>query len=113
MTGDDDDDDEGGSGDEGEDGVGEGKEKEEPTPTVADYVIHFLTLFWKLMFAFVPPTGEFFKLDCKLILKQKLYFLNCLSFLLSSCIKKINHNFFIKCRRQEKRKFLLKIFLFL
>ena len=40
-----------------EEGEGE-REKSEPSPTVADYVIHFMTLFWKLLFAFVPPTGE-------------------------------------------------------
>jgi hypothetical protein len=50
-----------GSGDEEEAGgasmPSEG-DKSEPSPTVADYVIHFLTLFWKLMFAFIPPTGK-------------------------------------------------------
>lgn len=27
-------------------------------PTCGDYVLHFLTLFWKILFAFVPPTGQ-------------------------------------------------------
>ncbi|XP_059471223.1 sodium/calcium exchanger 1 isoform X2 [Neocloeon triangulifer] len=27
-------------------------------PTCGDYVMHFLTLFWKLLFAFVPPTDR-------------------------------------------------------
>lgn len=27
-------------------------------PSTADYVLHALTLFWKVAFAFVPPTGE-------------------------------------------------------
>lgn len=28
-------------------------------PSCGDYVLHFLTLFWKILFAFVPPTGDF------------------------------------------------------
>ncbi|KAG5881299.1 hypothetical protein JTB14_016170 [Gonioctena quinquepunctata] len=28
-------------------------------PSVLDYVMHFLTIFWKIMFAFVPPTDLF------------------------------------------------------
>ncbi|XP_069024384.1 sodium/calcium exchanger 1-like [Embiotoca jacksoni] len=43
-SGDDDDDD-----DDGECG-------EEKMPSCFDYVMHFLTVFWKLLFAFVPPT---------------------------------------------------------
>lgn len=31
---------------------------EEPTPSCMDYLMHFLTLFWKIIFAFIPPTGE-------------------------------------------------------
>jgi hypothetical protein len=23
-----------------------------------DYIMHFLTVFWKIIFAFIPPTGE-------------------------------------------------------
>ncbi|KAF4525875.1 hypothetical protein B566_EDAN015978 [Ephemera danica] len=34
----------------------EGEEGEEKMPSCGDYVMHFLTLFWKLLFAFVPPT---------------------------------------------------------
>jgi len=45
------DDDDGGD-DEGE----EGEEAEEVLPSCMDYVMHFLTIFWKIMFAFVPPT---------------------------------------------------------
>ena len=33
--------------------------EEEPTPSCSDYIMHFLTLFWKIIFAFIPPTGEF------------------------------------------------------
>lgn len=29
-----------------------------PTPSCFDYVMHFLTLFWKILFAFIPPTGK-------------------------------------------------------
>lgn len=32
-------------------------ECEEPRPSWGDYVMHFLTLFWKILFAFIPPTG--------------------------------------------------------
>ncbi|CAH8830789.1 unnamed protein product [Trichobilharzia szidati] len=36
-------------------GEAEGEE-EEKLPTCMDYVMHFLTVFWKVLFAFVPPT---------------------------------------------------------
>lgn len=48
LSGDDDDD-----GDEDDDG-----EKEEVLPSCGDYVMHYLSLFWKLLFATVPPTGK-------------------------------------------------------
>jgi solute carrier family 8 (sodium/calcium exchanger) len=36
---------------------GEEKEEKEPKqPTCGDYFIHFVSLFWKILFAFVPPT---------------------------------------------------------
>jgi len=44
------------SSDEDEEGE-EGDEGEEKMPSCGDYVLHFLTLFWKILFAFVPPTG--------------------------------------------------------
>lgn len=31
---------------------------EPPSPSCMDYIMHFLTLFWKLIFAFIPPTGK-------------------------------------------------------
>lgn len=37
------------SGDDGADG-------EEKLPSCGDYVMHFLTIFWKILFAFIPPT---------------------------------------------------------
>ncbi|CAD7083901.1 unnamed protein product [Hermetia illucens] len=39
-------------GDDGEDY----EDGEEPKPSCGDYIMHFLTLFWKLIFAFIPPT---------------------------------------------------------
>uniref|UniRef100_A0AAG5CWT8 Calx-beta domain-containing protein n=2 Tax=Anopheles atroparvus TaxID=41427 RepID=A0AAG5CWT8_ANOAO len=38
--------------DDGEKGEGD----EEPTPSCMDYIMHFITLFWKIIFAFIPPT---------------------------------------------------------
>ncbi|XP_061104257.1 sodium/calcium exchanger 2a isoform X3 [Conger conger] len=39
-------------------GDGDMEEEEEvQVPSCFDYVMHFLTLFWKLLFACVPPTG--------------------------------------------------------
>lgn len=36
---------------------GDGDEdEEERLPSCCDYVMHFLTVFWKVLFAFVPPT---------------------------------------------------------
>uniref|UniRef100_A0A8C5PKB6 Solute carrier family 8 member A2 n=1 Tax=Leptobrachium leishanense TaxID=445787 RepID=A0A8C5PKB6_9ANUR len=40
------------AGDEEEDDDG----REERLPSCFDYVMHFLTVFWKVLFAFVPPT---------------------------------------------------------
>merc|ERR1719326_1222026 len=38
---------------EGEDG----EEGEEKMPSCGDYIMHFLTLPWKLIFALIPPTA--------------------------------------------------------
>jgi hypothetical protein len=35
----------------------EGDEGEEKMPSCGDYIMHFLTLPWKLIFAFIPPTA--------------------------------------------------------
>merc|ERR1712036_99487 len=51
QAGDDEEEEEGG-GEEGEEG-----EAEEKMPTCGDYIMHFLTLFWKVIFAFIPPAG--------------------------------------------------------
>ncbi|XP_064484568.1 sodium/calcium exchanger 1-like isoform X2 [Ornithodoros turicata] len=40
--------------DEGEDD--EGEDVEVKMPSCSDYVMHFFTVFWKVLFAFVPPT---------------------------------------------------------
>merc|ERR1711990_57149 len=37
----------------------DGEEGEEKMPSCGDYIMHFLTLPWKLIFAFIPPTGLF------------------------------------------------------
>merc|ERR1712073_49125 len=43
-------------GDDDEEGE-EGEEGEEKMPSCGDYIMHFLTLPWKLIFAFIPPTA--------------------------------------------------------
>ncbi|XP_059610533.1 sodium/calcium exchanger 1 [Phlebotomus argentipes] len=40
----------------GDDGGSDEGDGEEPTPSCSDYIMHFLTLFWKIIFAFIPPT---------------------------------------------------------
>lgn len=40
---------------EGEDG----EEKEPKKPALSDYIIHYISLPWKLIFATIPPTGNF------------------------------------------------------
>merc|ERR1712241_1326693 len=35
----------------------EGEEGEEKMPSCGDYIMHFLTLPWKIIFAFIPPAG--------------------------------------------------------
>merc|ERR1712061_271292 len=42
---------------EEEEGGDEEGEKEEKMPTCGDYIMLFLTLFWKVIFSFVPPAG--------------------------------------------------------
>merc|ERR1711963_1042963 len=42
---------------EEEEGGDEGEEGEEKMPTCGDYIMHFLTLFWKVIFAVIPPAG--------------------------------------------------------
>lgn len=35
-----------------------GDDDDEVSPSCGDYIMHFLTLFWKILFAFIPPTGK-------------------------------------------------------
>merc|ERR1712088_188754 len=37
----------------------EDEEAEEKAPSMSDYIMHFLTLPWKFIFAFIPPTAIF------------------------------------------------------
>jgi len=47
-------------GDEDEEEEGKGEEGSEApnVPSLGDYIMHCLSLFWKVLFAFVPPTGQ-------------------------------------------------------
>ena len=42
--------------------VSPSNEDNEKQPSTLDYCMHFVTLFWKILFAFVPPTGKLFTL---------------------------------------------------
>merc|ERR1712106_705684 len=44
-----------GDDEEEEEELEEGVEKEEKLPSCSDYVMHFITIIWKIAFAFVPP----------------------------------------------------------
>merc|ERR1712126_309708 len=48
----------GSDGDDDEEGE-EGEDDEPKMPSCGDYIMHFLTLPWKLLFAVIPPTGIF------------------------------------------------------
>ncbi|XP_049781705.1 sodium/calcium exchanger 1-like [Schistocerca cancellata] len=61
-------------GDDG--GGGEGDEDDEKLPSCGDYIMHFLTLFWKLLFAFVPPTDL---LDGYLCFVVSIFGVGCLT----------------------------------
>merc|ERR1712168_1361958 len=43
--------------DDDDEGEEEGEEGEEKMPSCGDYIMHFLTLPWKLIFALIPPTA--------------------------------------------------------
>ncbi|VDO86381.1 unnamed protein product [Schistosoma mattheei] len=38
-----------------------------------DYVMHFLTVFWKVLFAFVPPTGRYYILHFVITVRKMKY----------------------------------------
>ncbi|CAF0882793.1 unnamed protein product [Adineta steineri] len=40
-----------------DDGLGDSKDDNNESATCKDYIIHFITFFWKFLFAFVPPTS--------------------------------------------------------
>merc|ERR1739844_655690 len=44
-------------GDDDDEEGEEGEEAEEKMPSCGDYIMHFLTLPWKLIFALIPPTS--------------------------------------------------------
>lgn len=37
---------------------GEGTDREDQPATCKDYILHFISFFWKFLFAFVPPTSK-------------------------------------------------------
>lgn len=41
----------------------DGDEDNAKQPSCSDYVMHFITIFWKVLFAFVPPTSKFISFD--------------------------------------------------
>lgn len=47
--------------DDGDDEDNDGEEGSEDAklPSCGDYLMHFITVFWKILFAFVPPTGVY------------------------------------------------------
>lgn len=59
---------------EGDDSSSGGDEDgEEPSPSCGDYIMHFLTLFWKILFAFIPPTGMYFDVRYMIADKRTLF----------------------------------------
>lgn len=43
--------------------VSSSDEEDEKKPSNMDYFLHSLTVLWKIVFAFVPPTGKIYLLD--------------------------------------------------
>ena len=62
----------------------EGEEGEEKMPTCGDYIMHFLTLVWKVIFAVIPPAGAS---DFKLLLSDSF---GDLGLFLDNCTSKID-----------------------
>ena len=42
-------------------------------PSCGDYIMHFLTLPWKLIFALIPPTGKSYIVTKKTNFKRRHY----------------------------------------
>ncbi|RNA39426.1 sodium calcium exchanger 1-like isoform X3, partial [Brachionus plicatilis] len=55
-AGDDEDDEEENDEQKGDEQQGDKEDAEAKKPSIGDYLIHFVSLFWKVLFAFVPPT---------------------------------------------------------
>ncbi|CAG9863851.1 unnamed protein product [Phyllotreta striolata] len=55
------------NGDDDDDGGDVGAGDVRKRPSCLDYVMHWVTLFWKILFAFVPPTGIFRGYLCFLV----------------------------------------------
>jgi len=55
------------AGDDDDEEGEEGEEGEEKMPTCGDYIMHFLTLVWKVIFAIIPPAGLFNGYPCFVI----------------------------------------------
>nr|XP_053639651.1 sodium/calcium exchanger 1-like isoform X3 [Cherax quadricarinatus] len=64
------------AGEEGDDEDEEGGE--EKLPSCMDYVMHFITVFWKVLFAFVPPTDRQGGWSCFVISIAAIGFLTAL-----------------------------------
>lgn len=62
--------------------VNPGDDDEEKSASCMDYVLHFITLFWKLIFAFVPPTGiHMFLIKNTMFKERTLHYIRiCASF---------------------------------
>ncbi|XP_071540157.1 sodium/calcium exchanger 1 isoform X3 [Panulirus ornatus] len=62
----------------GEEGDDEEEGGEEKLPSCMDYVMHFITVFWKVLFAFVPPTDRQGGWSCFVISIASIGFLTAL-----------------------------------
>ena len=51
---------------------------ESSTPAFSDYVMHSLSFFWKVLFAFVPPTGTVNQSIFTSLLRFVLYTIKCI-----------------------------------
>merc|ERR1712080_224930 len=87
----------------------EGEEGEEKMPTCGDYIMHFLTLPWKLIFAFIPPTAIYngypsrsmTSVDPPLSTGSASKYLHVLAFILGKylcCISLIYLLIYVECR---------------
>jgi hypothetical protein len=54
---------------------GDSNDDDQKPATCKDYMLHFITFFWKFLFAFVPPTSKEFFLTKKQKKIKNLIFL--------------------------------------